>query len=141
MQRMPDLRHRIAEDRGTPLTIMDVQDLGLGLRTELQDDPKNVQDWVMLGRVGMALNNGATATQAYAHAYALAPDDVAVKLGYAEVLTRSSDPQDNLTGGNLLRGMLEKSQGDLRVLSLLAYNEYEQGHYPQAIGALSLIHI
>ncbi|MFS7247461.1 c-type cytochrome biogenesis protein CcmI [Rahnella inusitata] len=135
MERMPDLRQRIASDKGAPLTAMDVQDLDLGLRTDLQADPKNVQDWVMLGRVGMALNNGATATQAYAHAWELSPDDVAVKLGYAEVLTRSADPQDNLTGGNLLRGMLEKSQGDLRVLSLLAYNEYEQGHYPQAIGA------
>ena len=135
MQHMPDLRHRIADDHGSPLTAADVQDLGLGLRTDLQANPDNVQDWVMLGRVGMALNNAATATQAYAHAYQLAPNDMSVKLGYAEVLTRSSDPQDNLTGGNLLRSMLEKSQGDLRVLSLLAYNEYEQGHYPQAIGA------
>ncbi len=51
--------------------IMDVQDLGLGLRTELQDEPDNIEDWMMLGRVGMALNNASTATQAFAHAYAL----------------------------------------------------------------------
>ncbi|MES4613745.1 MAG: c-type cytochrome biogenesis protein CcmI [Ewingella sp.] len=139
MQRMPDLRHRVADDNAPALTMNDVQDLGLGLRTELQRDPNNAQDWMMLGRVGMALDNANTATQAFAHAYQLSPNNMDIKLGYAEVLTRSGDPQDNISGGKLLRSMLEQNQGNLRVLSLLAYNEFEQGHYPQAIGAWELM--
>lgn len=139
MQRMPDLRHRIADANAPALTMNDVQDLGLGLRTELQRDPNNAQDWMMLGRVGMALNNANTATQAFAHAYQLSPSNMDIKLGYAEVLTRSGDPQDNISGGKLLRSMLEQNQGNLRVLSLLAYNEFEQEHYPQAIGAWELM--
>jgi len=135
MERLPDLRHRVADEHAPALTINDVQDLGLGLRTELQRDPNNAQDWMMLGRVGMALDNANTATQAFAHAYQLSPNNMDIKLGYAEVLTRSGDPQDNISGGKLLRSMLEQNQGNLRVLSLLAYNEFEQGHYPQAIGA------
>jgi len=125
----------VADEHAPALTINDVQDLGLGLRTELQRDPNNAQDWMMLGRVGMALDNANTATQAFAHAYQLSPNNMDIKLGYAEVLTRSGDPQDNISGGKLLRSMLEQNQGNLRVLSLLAYNEFEQGHYPQAIGA------
>ncbi len=139
MKRMPDLRHRVADENAQPLTMMDVQDLGLGLRTDLQRDPANAKDWMMLGRVGMALNNASTATQAFAHAYQLSPNDMDIKLGYAEVLTRSADPQDNISGGKLLRSMLGQNQGNLRVLSLLAYNEFEQGHYPQAIGAWQLM--
>ncbi|WP_459176641.1 c-type cytochrome biogenesis protein CcmI [Ewingella americana] len=139
MARMPDLRHRIADENSPPLTIMDVQDLGLGLRTDLQKDPSNAKDWMLLGRVGMALNNASTATQAFAHAYQLSPSDAEIKLGYAEVLTRSADPQDNISGSKLLRSMLEQNQANLRVLSLLAYNEFEQGHYPQAIGAWQLM--
>lgn len=139
MKRMPDLRHRVADEHSQPLTMMDVQDLGLGLRTDLQRDPSNAKDWMMLGRVGMALNNASTATQAFAHAYQLSPNDMDIKLGYAEVLTRSAEPQDNISGGKLLRSMLEQNQGNLRVLSLLAYNEFEQGHYPQAIGAWQLM--
>jgi tetratricopeptide (TPR) repeat protein len=87
----------------------------------------------------MALNNASTATQAFAHAYQLSPNDMDIKYGYADVLTRSADPQDNISGGKLLRSMLEQNQGQLRVLSLLAYNEFEQGHYPQAIGAWQLM--
>src|SRR5476651_1114500 len=49
MARMPDLRHRIADENSPPLTIMDVQDLGLGLRTDLQKDPSNAKDWMLLG--------------------------------------------------------------------------------------------
>ncbi len=139
MDRMPDLRHRLADEHSQPLTMMDVQDLGLGLRTDLQKDPSNAKDWMMLGRVGMALNNASTATQAFAHAYQLSPNDMDIKYGYADVLTRSADPQDNISGGKLLRSMLEQNQGQLRVLSLLAYNEFEQGHYPQAIGAWQLM--
>ncbi|VTR48008.1 Cytochrome c-type biogenesis protein CcmH precursor [Serratia fonticola] len=37
----------------------------------------------------MALNNATTATQAFAHAYSLDPSNMEVRLGYAEVLTRS----------------------------------------------------
>ena len=135
MNKMPELRERVADANAKPLNMADIQDLGLGLRSDLQNDPDNAKDWLMLGRVGMALNNASTATQAFARAYALSPNDMEIKLGYADVLTRSSDPQDNINGGNMLRDMLEHNQGNLQVLSLLAYNEYEQGHYPQAIGA------
>ncbi|RKQ38416.1 tetratricopeptide repeat protein [Enterobacter sp. R1(2018)] len=58
----------------------------------------------------MALNNATTATQAFAHAYKLSPTYGGVKLGYAEVLTRSGDPQDNLLGGRLLRELLQSNR-------------------------------
>lgn len=135
MKSMPDLRARVADANAKPLNLVDIQHLGLGLRTDLQATPDNAKDWLMLGRVGMALNNASTATQAFARAYALSPNDMDIKLSYADVLTRSTDPQDNINGGNMLRDMLAHNQGNLQVLSLLAYNEYEQGHYPQAIGA------
>jgi cytochrome c-type biogenesis protein CcmI len=135
MKRMPELRAQVADENAKPLTMADIQDLGLGLRSDLQADPDNARDWLMLGRVGMALNNASTATQAFARAYQLSPDDLDIKLGYADVLTRSADPQDNINGGNILRSMLAHQQGNLQVLSLLAYNEYQQGHYSQAIGA------
>ncbi len=132
---MPQLRSRIANGDAQPLTMEDVARFGLGLRTSLLDDPANVNDWMMLGRVGMALNNAATANQAFARAYALAPDNKEAKLGYAEVLTRSADPQDNRQGGEMLRTLLGQDHSDMRVLSLLAFNAFEQGQYQQAIGA------
>ncbi|ENP0987302.1 cytochrome c-type biogenesis protein CcmH, partial [Salmonella enterica] len=67
----------------------------LGLRTRLQNDAGNVEGWLMLGRTGMVLGNAGTATGAYANAYRLDPKNRDAALGYAEALTRSSDPEDN----------------------------------------------
>lgn len=136
MEKMPGLRNKISNEsvHSPSMTIMDVQNLALGLRTDLQQNPNNYQDWLMLGRVGIALNNASIATQAFSRAYQLSPDDPDVKLGYAEVLSRSGEPQDYINSSNILRGMLEHNQGNLRVLDLLAYNEFEQGNYPRAIG-------
>ncbi|MEO9271280.1 c-type cytochrome biogenesis protein CcmI [Serratia ureilytica] len=132
---MPELRERVANKRAKPLSMEEIARLGLGLRTELQQDDRNINDWMMLGRVGMALNNATTATQAFAHAYQLDPNSLEVRLGYAEVLTRSNDPEDNKQATQLLRRMIAENHSDPRVLSLLAFNAFEQGDFKQAIGA------
>jgi len=132
---MPELRARVANERAQPLSMEEIARLGLGLRTSLQDDDRNLNDWMMLGRVGMALNNATTATQAFAHAYSLDPSNMEVRLGYAEVLTRSGDPEDNKQATAMLRTMVAEDHTNVRVLSLLAFNSFEQGDYQQAIGA------
>lgn len=132
---MPDLRARVANERAQPLSMEEIARLGLGLRTALQQDDRNINDWMMLGRVGMALNNATTATQAFAHAYQLDPNSLEVRLGYAEVLTRSNDPEDNKQATQMLRKMIAEDHTNMRVLSLLAFNAFEQGDFKQAIGA------
>ncbi|EKF63363.1 cytochrome c biogenesis protein CcmH [Serratia plymuthica A30] len=132
---MPELRARVANERAQPLSMEEIARLGLGLRTALQQDDRNINDWMMLGRVGMALNNATTATQAFAHAYQLDPNNLEVRLGYAEVLTRSNDPEDNKQATQMLRKMIADDHSNLRVLSLLAFNAFEQGDFKQAIGA------
>ncbi|MEB6336968.1 c-type cytochrome biogenesis protein CcmI [Serratia rhizosphaerae] len=132
---MPALRARVANEHAQPLSMEEIARLGLGLRTALQQDGRNINDWMMLGRVGMALNNATTATQAFAHAYQLDPNNLEVRLGYAEVLTRSNDPEDNKQASLMLRKMIAEDHSNLRILSLLAFNAFEQGDYRQAIGA------
>ncbi|HGB1823899.1 TPA: cytochrome c-type biogenesis protein CcmH, partial [Salmonella enterica subsp. enterica serovar Bahrenfeld] len=88
----------------------------LGLRTRLQNDAGNVEGWLMLGRTGMVLGNAGTATGAYANAYRLDPKNSDAALGYAEALTRSSDPEDNRRGGELLRRLVSRDHTDIRVL-------------------------
>ncbi|MGY0158498.1 c-type cytochrome biogenesis protein CcmI [Edwardsiella tarda] len=139
MAQMPQLRERVMNEAQKPLDREELARLGLGLRTELQQHPNNVADWVMLGRIGMALNNATTATQAFAHAYKLAPNEPEVALGYAEVLTRSSDEQDNRDASVLLRRLLSQDHQNTQVLSLLAFNAFEQGEYRQAIGAWEMM--
>ncbi|TNV18042.1 tetratricopeptide repeat protein [Buttiauxella sp. B2] len=135
----PQLLQRALDPQAKPLNMAEMANLGLGLRTRLQHEPDNIEGWMMLGRIGMVLNNASTATQAFAHAYKLSPTNSNVKLGYAEVLTRSGDPQDNQLGGNLLRELFKTDHTNVRVLSLLAFNAFEQQQYREAIGAWQIM--
>ena len=134
-QDYPALRAQVMDPQAKPLTMEELARLQLGLRTALQSEPDNLNDWTMLGRLGMVLNNAASASQAFERALQLAPDNLVLKQDYAEVLTRSSDPQDNRQAGLMLSDMLKQDGGNLRTLGLLAFNAYEQQQYDQAIGA------
>lgn len=138
-QQLPQLRERVADEQANPLSTEEIARLGLGLRTSLQYDDRNINDWVLLGRIGMALNNATTATQAFAHAYRLAPDNMDVRLGYVQVLMRSGDPADNKQATEMLRKMVAEDHSNVQVLSLLAFNAFEQQDYPQAISTWQLM--
>lgn len=134
-QAYPELRARLMDPGAKPLSMEELARLQLGLRTALQTEPDNLADWTMLGRLGMVLNNAEMASQAFEHALQLAPNDLALKQDYAEVLTRSSDPQDNRQASLLLQTLLKTDPQNLRTLSLLAFNAYGQQQYEQAIDA------
>lgn len=134
-QEYPQLRARVMDPKAAPLTMEELARLQLGLRTSLQDDPQNLNDWTMLGRLGMVLNNATNASQAFQRALQLSPDNLELQQDYAEVLTRSSDPQDNRQANVMLKDLLKRDHSNVRTLSLLAFNAFEQQQYDQAIGA------
>ena len=134
-QEYPQLRARVMDPKAAPLTMEELARLQLGLRTSLQDDPQNLNDWTMLGRLGMVLNNATNASQAFERALQLAPNNLELQQDYAEVLTRSSDPQDNRQANVMLKDLLKRDHSNVRTLSLLAFNAFEQQQYDQAIGA------
>ena len=131
----PALLERALDPKADPLNEEDMTRLALGLRTRLQADPTNVEGWIMLGRIGMVLGNASTATEAYANAYRLDPKNSDAALGYAEALTRSSDPDDNRRGGELLRQLVRGEHANVRVLSMYAFNAFEQQRFGEAVAA------
>ena len=129
----PALHARVMDPQAAPLSLDELARLGLGLRSELQNDPANVSHWMMLGRIGMVLNNVTTASQAFRHALQLQPDNVQARLSYAEVLTRSADAQNQREAEVMLQEMLKSDSRDLQLLGLLAFNGWQQQHYDSAI--------
>lgn len=130
---LPALKAQVMDPEAKPLSMAALSRLGLGLRTTLEQSPRNVDDWLMLGRIGMVLNNADTATQAFERALQLAPNDAEVQLSYADVLTRSQDPENVRQAGLMLAAMLKQDNNNLRVLSLYAFNAFTQQHFAQAI--------
>ncbi|WP_241966339.1 phage portal protein [Salmonella enterica] len=135
----PGLLARALDPQAQPLNEEEMARLALGLRTRLQNDAGNVEGWLMLGRIGMVLGNAGTATGAYANAYRLDPKNRDAALGYAEALTRSSDPEDNRRGGELLRQLVSRDHTDIRVLSLYAFSAFEQQRFGEAVAAWEMM--
>ncbi len=135
----PALLERALDPKAEPLNEEDMARLALGLRTRLQAEPANVEGWIMLGRIGMVLGNASTATEAYANAYRLDPKNSDAALGYAEALTRSSDPDDNRRGGELLRQLVRGEHANVRVLSMYAFNAFEQQRFGEAVAAWEMM--
>lgn len=135
----PALLERALDPKAEPLNEEDMTRLALGLRTRLQADPGNVEGWIMLGRIGMVLGNASTATEAYANAYRLDPKNSDAALGYAEALTRSSDPNDNRRGGELLSQLVRGDHANVRVLSMYAFNAFEQQRFGEAVAAWEMM--
>ncbi|WP_080179392.1 cytochrome c-type biogenesis protein CcmH [Salmonella enterica] len=106
-----------------------------------QAQPLNEEEMarLALGRIGMVLGNAGTATGAYANAYRLDPKNSDAALGYAEALTRSSDPEDNRRGGELLRRLVSRDHTDIRVLSLYAFSAFEQQRFGEAVAAWEMM--
>lgn len=131
----PDLMKRALDPEAEPLTIEDVARLGLGLRSQLETQPDNAQDWWLLGRIATLLNNYDMAVQAYANAYRRDPHNTELALDYADILSRSTNSRDSQRGGEMLRELLQAGSTNVRALSLLAFNAYEGQRYQEAIDA------
>ncbi|MBA0216155.1 c-type cytochrome biogenesis protein CcmI [Pectobacterium brasiliense] len=135
----PDLMKRALDPDAEPLTIEEVARLGLGLRSQLETQSDNPQDWWMLGRIAGLLNNYDMSVQAFAKAFQLDPKNTDLALDYADLLSRSTDPRDSQRGGEMLRELMNSGSTNVRVLSLLAFNAYEAQRYQDAIDAWQMM--
>lgn len=135
----PALLERAMNQKTQPLNEEEMARLALGLRTQLRDNPRDIARWLMLGRTALALGNGGLAADAYASAYRLEPKNSDAALGYAEALTRSPDPSDNQMGAELLRRLVRSDHSNVRVLSMYAFNAFEQQRYDEAVAAWEMM--
>lgn len=134
-QQTPALLQRAMNPGPRPLTMTELSHLALGLRTRLQQHPDNLERWVVLGRIGVVLNNYTLASQAFERAWRMAPRRSDVKTGYAEILLRSPDESDRRVADVLLKELNEQDPDNAQVLGLIAFSAYGRQQYPQAISA------
>ncbi len=138
-QHSAELLDRALSPNEVPLTNEEMEQLALGLRTRLQEDPQNAEAWSMLARIGIILNNTTMAKDAFAKSYRLKPNNTNMALSYAEILTRSSDPEDNRLGGEILRKLIKDNPTNVDILNVLAVNDFEQERYAEAISSWDMM--
>ncbi|RCU44535.1 c-type cytochrome biogenesis protein CcmI [Corallincola holothuriorum] len=119
--------------QGEALSETEMRDFALALRTELHHKPTDDPSvWLLLGRVGMAVNDGELAMASMERAYELAPTNPSVALGYAQVAMYAQDPQVVHRGARILDALIAHEPNNLDALSLKAFQAFEQGDHGTA---------
>lgn len=135
VNQLSTLRQTLMESGAESMDRQQLATLAVGLRSELAEHPERVDDWVMLGRLGLYMRDMTTGIEAFAEASRRAPGNVEIQLGYAELLVRSEERNDNILASEVLVGVLNKEGDNIQALSLFGYNAYEMQDYAQAIRA------
>ncbi|GAB3520488.1 c-type cytochrome biogenesis protein CcmI [Photobacterium alginatilyticum] len=131
---LPELSKRLMDEQGAePLSDAEMNDLTLALRTRLHDNPDDATGWLLLGRIGMANRDADTAQGAMKRAYALEPGNPEIQLSYAQTLMLIGDPAKSDYARQLLRNVIKQDHTNIRAMSLLAFDSFERGDYPQAV--------
>lgn len=106
------------------------------LQARLEREPGNIEGWILLARSHAAQENYGLAAKAYAHAKALAPDDIDLGVEYAEALMRSAGakgaPAEAVT---LLESALRANPDHQRALLLFGMQRMQAGKPAEASAA------
>jgi cytochrome c-type biogenesis protein CcmH len=129
----------VRRDAGVPTDASGAPDLekaAANLAAKMRENPGDAEGWVLLGRTYHALDKYAEARDAFANAWKLTPDDVDVKVEYAEVLALARD--DKLIAGpprQLIDEALAIQPDHQRALWLLGISEVQQNRYAEGAAA------
>ncbi len=103
------------------------------LAARLQEQPDNLEGWVMLGRSYAVLKRYPDAARAYARAHELAGDQPELLVDWADVLIMASNGVFTDQAGELLKKALEKNPDDVKGLWLMGHWYARHGDEARAI--------
>ncbi|MBK1723116.1 c-type cytochrome biogenesis protein CcmI [Thiocystis violacea] len=111
-----------------------LEELVQRLEDRLKENPDNIEGWLMLGRTYFATGQTEQGLKAIGQAYALAPDQVEVKLAYAEALAAAS-PNKSLDGqpAELIQAVLEQEPENRIARWLSGMIAFQKGQYDSAV--------
>jgi cytochrome c-type biogenesis protein CcmH len=136
----PDIIPRLAATNTAPPTAghgngemppLDV--LAERLAARLAQNPEDLEGWMMLGRTWFALGQPAQALKALEAAYALAPENLDVKLTYAEALAANNDNSLEGQPAQLISEVLAAEPDHTNARWLSGMLSFQRGQYTAAI--------
>lgn len=129
------LKHNESQQRVQQMlkTIKTPQELIAKLKAKLDDTPKSAKGWYLLGRLYSAQKEFEPAVQAFAKAYAFAPDNEQYAVNYAQGLWQLNQHQFNPEIINLFSGLLHNNPKQADALAMLAMHAFMSHAYQDAI--------
>ena len=110
-----------------------LEELVQQLEQRLEQEPANIDGWMMLSRTYLAMGRLNAGAKAMERAYALAPNEVELKIAYAEVLGLT-DPNKSLLGrpAELIAEALELDPTNTNARWFSGLVAFQRGQYQAA---------
>jgi cytochrome c-type biogenesis protein CcmH len=142
----PEIIPRLAENsgaeasQGTPSPhaqagekLPPMEELVKKLAAKLEQQPDNVEGWLMLGRSYMAMNQPGKAIDAYEHGMQVNPENTTLLLAYAEALAQTSGNNFSGKAANLVEKAYQLNKQDPNALWMMGIVAYQKQDYQGAI--------
>lgn len=118
-QNMPELARKIVMQQSQDVSVEDLQQFYLGLRTKLQTQSDDAMGWLLLGRVASSIRDFEAAIAAFERSIKLEPNKPSSYLSFAQVLlSRGQDGDINRAAAaldNVLK--LEPNNTDAAIMA------------------------
>lgn len=131
-QKLDYFYDRLKSEETNPLSTEEMNQFAMALRVDLQNNQTDAQKWYMLGQIGMALDDGQLAHDAFSKAAQLKPENIDYKLSYAQLLLFSEVAEDKKQGEGLLKEIIRQDHTNFNALSLLAFHSFEKEDFKMA---------
>ena len=105
-----------------------------GLAERMEQNPENLDGWLMLGRTYFALGQAAKARDAMERAYKLAPQEPEVMLAYAQALATTNGNRLEGPPAELIQAALTKDPANPTARWLEGMLAYQQARFADAAG-------
>ncbi|MDU0356131.1 c-type cytochrome biogenesis protein CcmI [Paraglaciecola aquimarina] len=109
------------------LTLEDMQDFSLGLRSRLIEEPDDPIGWMLLGRVSAAINRVDNAIKAFEKSVELDPNNTGTLSSYAQALLMTGQEQQILQAKRVLLHVLSVEADNTNAMGMLAVAASELG--------------
>ncbi len=103
------------------------------LKKRLKLNPNNAQGWFLLGRLYASQNQWPEASQSFAKAYGLKPQDEAISVNYAQSLWQINEQSFTEKIRTILGVVLEANPKQADALAMLAMDAFINQNYQKAI--------
>ena len=133
----PAALNGVAAEAAAPISM---QQALAELRTHLQQQPDDLQGWMLLAQTSSMLRQPADARDAFDHALKLAPNNAEAMIGWAEndSMTRS-DHRIEGRALELLKRAVQLHPDSQRGLWLLGISNFQRGEYREAAATWRLL--
>ncbi len=129
----PEAVSPVAAEAGHGVGQQQLDALVARLAARLQKDPQDARGWVMLARAQSVLGRFQEATQAYARAAMLLPDDAQLLADYADALAMAQGGRLAGEPEQLIARALRADAANAKALALAGTAAFEKKDYAQAV--------